>query len=244
MPQYGQVPLSLLAESPAEGEEPATPWEYKDALYQQIAFEVPASEALRLLPEALALTSTPYAKIAVVRYADSPIGAYTEALLLLGCRLMMAPHLYVVASIVSSERARTANSRNWRYSSSVGAVSLEWSNDAVIGTVGTPSGLTLCVLSPRPIETEPGMARYDALVVGGADDGRATLFQIGQDATVRRAWMARSSSIEYADGDAADPWLRLRPRNPITCSIAEQEMVRPAPLASPVPAVNGLSPSG
>lgn len=239
MPQYGRIPGDRIAAVKATGEVAPAPWTLGGVTVQQVTFEVGVEEMLDLLPDLYSRPAPPYAKIAVIHYADSPVGAYYEALLMLGCRADLTPGQFVVASVVTSEAARAANAQNWRYRSEVGQVTLERAAEAVVGSVSDPSGLTVRVVSPNPQAAAPTIVRYDRLVVAQPVDGRPTPLEISDEASVHRAWLARGSRVEYGRGDAASPWLRLRLRNPITCTIAEQDMTRPAPTPIALPAAVG-----
>jgi hypothetical protein len=239
MPQFGRVPSDQIAEVKASSDVPPAPWEQAGVTIQQVTFEVGVQEMLDLLPDLYSRPAPPYAKIAIVHYPDSPVGSYWEALLMLGCRLDLTPGQYVVASVVTSEAALAANAQNWRYLSEVGQVALDRSPDAVIGSITAAAGLTVGVLSPQPQAAAPTIVRYDRLVVVQPVDGRPTPLEINNEATVQHAWLARGTRVEYGRGDAASPWLRLRLRNPITCTIAEQDMRRPVPARIAVPAGAG-----
>jgi hypothetical protein len=132
---------------------------------------------------------------------------------------------------VNSAAARDANLANWHYLSEVGDVELAHEGDAFRSTIRVPSGLEVRVESPRAQETGPAVIRYDPITVVYTDDeGKAGLFTISAEpAKVSRAWLATGSSVAYAGGDASSPWLRLRLRNPITGTIAVQDMVLPEP---------------
>src|SRR5438477_9389265 len=112
MPEYGRMPSNQIAAVLATSEVPPAPWALAGVTMQQVSFEVGVQEMLDLLPDLYSRPAPPYAKIAIIHYPDSPVGAYHEALLMLGCRFDLTPGQFVVASVVTSEAARDANAQN------------------------------------------------------------------------------------------------------------------------------------
>jgi len=231
VPEFGRIPATLAIARDRPSTPAPAPWEVAGVTAQMVTFEVDVDAALDLLPDLLSRPAPPYARILVHDMPDSPIGPYREALLLISCRFAMLPRHFVAASVVNSQVARDANLANWHYLSEVGSVDFAHEGDAFRATIRLPSGLEVRVESPNAQETGPAVIRYDPLTVVAADDeGKPGLFTISAEpARVTRAWLATGSTVQYAGGDAASPWLRLRLRNPITGTIAVQDMVFPEP---------------
>jgi hypothetical protein len=170
----------------------------------------------------------PYARIWVADFPDSPIGPYREALLLLSCRYFMLPRHYIVASVVTSEQARAANAEHWHYPSAVGAVSLQRDGDSFVGTIEVPDGPRITLDSSRAIQTGTAVIRYDPLVIVQPGDAEPQVLNVAPTlGDVQDAWLARGTKLTYEGGDASSPWLRLRSRNFITCTIGQHDLERP-----------------
>jgi hypothetical protein len=231
VPEFGRIPASLvIARNGAATPAPA-PWEVAGVTAQMVTFEVDVEAVLDLLPDLLSRPAPPYARILVHDYPDSPIGPYREALLLISSRFAMLPRHFVAASVVNAAAAKEANLANWHYVSDLGEVELAREGDSFRSRIRLPSGLEVRVDSPHAQETGPAVIRYDPLTVVYADEeGRPALFTISAEpAKVSQAWLATGSTVTYAGGDPASPWLRLRSRNPITGTIAVQDVVLPEP---------------
>ena len=230
MPQFGRIAASGLAVVEADGSAPPTPWTVEGATVQTVTFEVSVDAALDALPELLARPTPPYARIPVIDVPDSPAGAYREALLLVSCRYMMMPRMYIAASIVSSEQARAANAQNWRYESVVGDVTLERDGNDFASTISDRAGLSVTVTSKDALPTGTAVIRYDPTIAVWPVDGEPKVHTISAEpADVQEAWLARATEVGYESGDRASPWLRLRSKNPITCTIAVLDTERPEP---------------
>ena len=233
MPEFGRIPASLAVAAGGSGSGPTAPWDVAGVTAQMATFEVDVEAVLDLLPEMLSRPAPPYCRILVLKYPDSPAGAYQEALLLISSRFAMLPRHFVAASVVSSKAAQEANLTNWHYFSEVGEVDLLQDGSDFRSVIRHPSGLEIRVDSPNAQETGPAVIRYDPVVVVAAQNGgEPSLVTISAEPSdVSRAWLATSTAVSYSGGDAQSPWLRLRSRNPITGTIAVQDMHLPEPVA-------------
>jgi hypothetical protein len=230
MPQFGRLPSAVAVAPAATGSAPELPWEIHGATIQMTTFEVDIDPALDLLPETLSRPAPPYARLLIASYPDSPIGAYCEALLLISCRYQMLPRQYLAASVVSSGAAREANLVNSRYLSNVGEVSLVRDGNSFTGSVRLASGLEIRATSANARATSPAVIRYDPTVVVADRGGAPGLWTVSAEPpSVAEAWLAPATTVEYSGGERTSPWLRLRSRNPITCTIAMQDVLIPAP---------------
>jgi hypothetical protein len=239
MPQYGRrAARDVIASNGAGGSNPP-PWEVSGVLAQMATFEVDAEATLDALPDLLSRPAPPYARLLVLDYPGSPVGPYREALLLLSSRFAMLPRQYVAASVVTSQAAADANLANWGYQSDVGEIAIERGDADVASTISHPSGLTIRVNSMNAQETGPAVIRYDPIVVVADEDGTPGLRTISSEPRgVTQAWIAVGTTVEYSGGSRDNPWLTLRSRNPITCTIAVQDMLLPKP--EPVSATPGM----
>ena len=230
MPEFGRIPEDAIEIVESNGGAPPAPWTLDNVSVQMATFEVDADAALDHMPAIAARPAPPYARILVMDVPDSPIGAYREALLLVSCRYLMLPRQYVVASVVSSEAAREANAQNWHYRSVVGEIDWQRDGESFTSTIRGPEGLEVTVASRNAQGTAPASIRYDPLVVAQPGSDGMALFTISADPdAVHEGWIAVDTEVRTSGGDAKGPWRRLRSRNPITCTIAVQDMRRPEP---------------
>jgi hypothetical protein len=237
MPQFGRLAGTAIATINEEAPAPAPPWKVPAALAQMVTFEVDAEATLDLLPEMLSRPAPPYARILVAEYPESPVGPYCEALLLLSCRYLMLPRQLVVASVVTSEAARAANARNWHYTSEVGEVRVVREGASFESHISVPSGPVIHVLSLNAQETGIASIRYDPIVVVQLGAGPPEVLTISSDPiAVHDAWLAPGSTATCEGGASESAWWKLRSRNPITGTIARQDMERPEPSIVEPPA--------
>ncbi len=243
MPQFGRGSAPTVAEGPASAA-PA-PWEIKGVTAQMVTFEVDVDAVLDLLPPMLSRPAPPYARLLVLDYPDTPVGPYREALLLVSARFAMLPRHYVAASAVSSEAARAANLANWHYQSEVGDVTLVRDGSSFTSTISLPSGLVMKATSANAQEAAPAIIRYDPMTVASGEsssDSSGLITISAEPMDVSQAWLAVGTTLEYSGGDRQSNWLRLRSRNPITCTIALQDSLlpEPRPVSSAVAMGGGL----
>jgi Acetoacetate decarboxylase (ADC) len=243
MPQFGRGSApTAVSEGPASAA-PA-PWEIKGVIAQMATFEVDVDAVLDLLPPMLSRPAPPYARLLVLDYPDTPVGAYREALLLISARFAMLPRHYVAASVVTSEAARDANLANWHYQSEVGEVSLVRDGSSFTSFIRLASGLEIRVTSADAQEAAPAIIRYDPMTVawGDASSGSGLITVSAEPMAVSQAWLAVGTTLDYTGGDRQSAWLRLRSRNPITCTIALQDsrLPEPRPVSSTVAMGGGL----
>lgn len=231
MPQLGRISSATL-ERPESAEAPRGPWSISGALVQQVTFEASVEATLDALPDLLARPAPPYTRIRVIAHSDSPVGPYNEALLLVSCRYLMLPRHFVAASIVSTSEAQAANATNRGYTSVLGQVSLEEDGTGFVGHLSDDSGLSISINSKHATETGPAMIRYDPDVVVLPEDGEPTVFTVSADPSgVESAWIAVDTTVAYEGGARDSVWRRLRSLNPITATIARQDMDYPDPVA-------------
>lgn len=216
MPESGLINSSRLPVVSAESDAPAPPWEIGEALVQHITYELPVSNARRALPDVVTRPAPTYGRISVIDRADSPVGPYREALLMVGCRVGMIPALYVVASVVNSEAARDAIASHWKYLPSVGEISIERSADAISSTIDAGDGLTVGVHSPIGEAAAVAILRYDPLLVVQPQGSSGVATEIPCQHEINQAWLARESALSYDGGSRSHPWIQLRSSNAIT----------------------------
>ncbi len=229
MPESGLINSAGLPVVSAETDAPAPPWEIAEAVVQHITFELPVANARRHLPDVVTRSAPTYGRISVIDRADSPVGPYREALLMVGCRVGMIPALYVVAAVVNTEAARDAIAAHWNYLPSVGAIGIERSADLTRSSIDAGDGLTVGLNSPIAEAAAVAIVRYDPLLVVQPTNGSGAASEIPCEHDVRQAWLSRASALSYDGGSRSHPWIQLQSSNPITAVVAvEGQRIDPA----------------
>lgn len=229
MPESGLIESTSLPLVSADSDAPAPPWEIAEAVAQHITFEIPVLNARRNLPDIVTRSAPTYGRISVIDRADSPVGPYREALLMVGCRVGMIPALYVVGAVVNSEAARDAIAAHWNYLPSVSEISIERSDVAMRSSFDVGDGLTVGLDSPTTEAAAVAIVRYDPLLVVKPSNGSGTASEIPCEHDVRQAWLSRASALSYEGGSRRHPWIQLRSSNPITAVVAvEGQRIDPA----------------
>lgn len=235
MPESGLIESANLPVVSAETDAPEPPWEIGEAVLQQITFEVPVPNARRNLPDAVTRSAPTYGRILVTDRADSPVGPYREAVLMVGCRVGMLPANYVVAAVVNTEAARDAIAAYWRYLPSLGEIGFERSESEIRSTIDAGDGLTVELHSPIGEAAAATILRWDPLLVVEPQDGAGTASEIPSEHDVQLAWLARGSALTYAGGTRSNPWIQLRSSNPITAVAAvEGQTIEPLAAVEPL----------
>ena len=237
MPEFGLKTKEQIGEAPSAdlAAFPPPPWRLAGAEVVQVTFEVDLDATRELLPEQLSRPVPPYGRIVVARYPESPLGPYSEALLLLAARFNMLPKNYVVAAVVTSEAARDAYAGLWSLPVAVGEIALRREHTAGGGediTAEIAAGTPLATLHlPNAYAVEPGMIRYDPLLsvrVPGGDE--AEVFQFSGAPAIHEARLAKGATVTCRTDTWTDPWFRLRSLNMIsaTFAVADMELIEPA----------------
>ena len=235
MPETGLLDSAAIAAVHAQTDAPGPPWEIAEAVVQQVTFEVRVPQARRHLPDIVTRSAPTYAKIAVIDRADSPVGPYREALLMLGCRAGLLPAQYVVASIVTSEAARDATAAYWSYLPGVGAIDFERSAEALRSTVHIGGGFSVSLHSALTAAAAANIVRYDPLLVVQPGEDGAGALEVPTEHDVREAWMDRATTVSYSGGDRSSAWLQLRSHHPITAFVAVEGQKTGAATAVELP---------
>ncbi len=225
MPEAGLIDSASLPAVDGESDAPAPPWEIGEAVVQHITFEVPVPNARRNLPNVVTRSAPTYGRVSVIDRADSPVGPYREALLMVGCRVGLIPAFYVVSSIVNNEAARNAIAAHWKYLPSVSEIDIERSDDGIESRFNAGDGLTVTLQSPTTEAAAVAIVRYDPLLVVQPSNGSGAASEIPCQHDVRQAWLSRSSSLSYEGGSRSHPWIQLRSANAITAVVAVEGQV-------------------
>lgn len=220
MPESGLLESANLPDIQVDTDAPAPPWTVSEAVVQTITYELPVPNARRFLSDVVNRSAPPYGRISVIDRADSPIGPYREALLMIGCRVGMLPANYVVAAVANTEAACEAIAAHWKYQPTLGAIEFERSEDAIQSRIDVGDGLTVQLHSPTTEAAAVAIVRYDPLLVVRPQDGAVAAAEVPCEHDVRQAWLARGSTLTYEGGSRRHPWIQLRSSNAITAVAA------------------------
>ena len=235
MPETGLIDSANLPAVNVESDASAPPWEIAEAVVQHITYEIPVPNARRHLPDIVTRSAPTYGRVSVIDRADSPVGPYREALLMVGCRVGLIPALYVVDAVVDSEAARDAIAAHWKYQPSVGEIQIERSDDAITSSFDAGDGLTVTLHSPTTDAAAVAIVRYDPLLVVQPSNGSGAASEIPCEHEVRQAWLSRRSTLSYEGGSRRHPWIQLRSVNAITAVAAVEGQVIEAAAAIELP---------
>lgn len=235
MPETGLIDSAGLSAVNVQSDAPGPPWEIGEALVQHITYEIPVTNARRNLPDVVTRSAPTYGRVSVIDRADSPVGPFREALLMVGCRVGMIPALYVVDAVVNSEAARDAIAAHWNYLPNVGEINVERGDDAITSTFDAGDGLTVTLHSPTTDAAAVAIVRYDPLLVVQPSNGSGAASEIPCEHDVRQAWLSRASSLSYEGGSRRHPWIQLRSSNAITAVAAVEGQTIEAAAAIELP---------
>ena len=196
MPLYGTMEIApLVSRLPVLPNLDTEAWSLPQAEVLQLAFEVPR-DTLALLPRAMHPAVPPYVTITVVRYPESPVGAFTLAMLRLSGRAGAHPRGFVLGAIASTEAAATALRTGWGFPVEGGKVTLTRRHDRVMATA-TRNGrviLDCALVDPEPISG--GDVQYINWVTMGVAslEGKTSplLIQVDPRHTIHKAERGRS----------------------------------------------------
>ena len=235
MPESGLIDSSGLPAVNVESDAQEPPWEIGEAVVQHITYEIPVPNARRNLPDIVTRSAPTYGRVSVIDRADSPVGPYREALLMVGCRVGLIPALYVVDAVVNSEAAREAIAAHWKYQPSVGEINIERSDNAITSSFDAGDGLTVTLHSPTTEAAAVVIVRYDPLLVVQPSNGSGAATEIPCEHDVRQAWLSRASTLSYEGGSRGHPWIQLRSSNAITAVAAVEGQTIEAAAAIELP---------
>ena len=235
MPESGLIDSSGLPVVHVESDAQEPPWEIGEAVVQHITYEIPVPNARRNLPDIVTRSAPTYGRVSVIDRADSPVGPYREALLMVGCRVGLIPALYVVDAVVNSEAAREAIAAHWKYQPSVGEINIERSDNAITSSFDAGDGLTVTLHSPTTEAAAVVIVRYDPLLVVQPSNGSGAATEIPCEHDVRQAWLSRASTLSYEGGSRGHPWIQLRSSNAITAVAAVEGQTIEAAAAIELP---------
>ena len=154
MPLYGTLDITQTAASlPTLAHLDTEAWTLPKAETMQLLIEVPRRSTDGLLPKAMHPALPSYVIAAVTRYPESPVGAFTLAVLRLGSRAGAHPRGFLLGAYASSDKAAAELRARWGFPVQAADVKFVRRHDRVMGTVAKDGRTILdCALvDPQPV---------------------------------------------------------------------------------------------
>ncbi|MGH7863961.1 MAG: hypothetical protein ACREQB_03155 [Candidatus Binataceae bacterium] len=224
----------------AKPDYPALPWTCAGATMINVYFEVLKGVLLDRLPPEFNRTSPPYCRLFVFDQPNSPVGAFRDASLTLGCRLTMMPAAFVAASMTNNAKVFAAGLFERGYPSALGTIDLELEKTRARVSIKDAQGLLVTLLLPSLQTIEPGRLAYDHVdAIKTLADGKTELLVTAPDLEIESAAICKDAQIEYPDETRDTPWHTLRNHNMVSAQVARgtrtfaaghQPGMQPAPI--------------
>ena len=195
MPLFGELTLgAALPRLPTLKDLDTEAWELPGAEILQLAWEVDDGTRA-LLPRAMHPAIPAYITCVVGRYASSPVGDFSLALVRLMARAGVHPRGFVLGAVATSAEAVAALRERWGFPAEVGEVKLARYHDVVGATVARAGAVVLDVALANPETISGGDVQYMPSVtlarVREGGDARPQLVQIDPHYTFHRAERGR-----------------------------------------------------
>ena len=198
------------------------PFYYRNVEAVTVFYETDEDAALELLPEDLELRTPP---VVCIRIFDAPfttLGAYSAAIIQLGCLWEGQPKAFVCYQIVTVDSAMAGGREIWGYPKKMGHVEIAKENQLITAIVERPRGIRLCTATIRPEEPmdEPAIVaevpqlgpNVNLKLIPNAAEGEGPslvqLIESGCSGSVREFWRG-TGSLTYDYPSPIDPWHRL-----------------------------------
>jgi hypothetical protein len=199
---------------------PPLPWNCPNIRMINVYFEVLKGPLLDRLPADYCRTSPSYCRLTIVDHPESPVGAFRDAIVALGCRLNMMPAAFVAGSITNSEKALAAGLLERGFPNVLGKIEFESSVSSAHAIVSDSKGPLLEVRLPLLQTIEPSRLAYDHVDALRTLSERKTELTITKpDVKVERAAICKNAIIAYPSERADTPWQALQCRNVVSAQL-------------------------
>lgn len=169
-----------------------------------------------------------YARLVVLEAAQSPVGPFKLAALLVGGRYRLMPKNVLVDGIVDGAVEAVAAAFGGPFR--VGSVALDRDGPRLSATVSAGGDVLATVVMPSLYAVEPSMLRWDAWLGYSSDDGVLNIVEWGPQPQAREAFLSKGATLETP---AALPrshlWRRFRSLNTISACYEEGDVALAAP---------------
>ena len=224
MPDEGRARAeTYLIDLPKDRVEyPPLPWTCPNATMLNVYFEVLKEPLLDRLPPEFCRTSPPYCRLTIFKNPESPIGAFHDAFLALGCRLNMMPAAWVAASITDNSKALAGGMFERGYPNALGRVEFEAAVDHARALVCDANGPLIELTMPLLQTIEPSRLAYDhADSFKTTAEGKTELMVTKPDMTIERAAICKNARIEYPTERSDTTWQILQCRNIVSAQVVQ-----------------------
>lgn len=222
MPDFGRAKHEKYRiELPsAKPEYAALPWTCADAVMINVYFEVRKEILLDWLPSEYGRTSPAYCRLFIIDTSQSPIGAFRDATLSLGCRLSMMPAAFVAGSLTDSRAALAAGLFERGYPSAFGKIDFEVDSKHAHALVSDEKGPLIEVTLPLLQTIEPSRLAYDHVdAIKTSGDGKTELMITAPDLKIDRAAICKNARVEYPAERPESAWQILNNRNIVSAQV-------------------------
>ncbi len=200
----------------------ALPWTCADAVMINVYFEVRKEILLDWLPSEYGRTVPAYCRLFIMDNSQSPIGAFRDATLSLGCRLSMMPAVFVAASLTNSRSALAAGIFERGYPSAFGKIDFEADRNHAHALVSDEKGPLIEVTLPLLQTIEPSRLAYDhvdAIKTSGDDGSKTELLITAPDLKIDQAAICKNARVEYPAERPESAWQILNNRNLVSAQV-------------------------
>lgn len=227
MPDRGLLerPVSPV---PALGGGTLAPWAIPAARVAQITFEVDQASALGFMPPDVTRPVPCYGRLFVVDAADSPVGAFRMAALMVGGRYRMMPKNILVQAVVDGPV--DAFSGAFGAGFVAGTISVDRQNQRLEVRIAAGSQDVAALTLPSLRAIDPTMLRWDAWLGFAENDAVTSIIEFGPRPEPVDAFLSKAATLETPAGlDRANPWRALRNLNTVSSCMVEGPLELTAP---------------
>ena len=230
MPINGAAdPADLLQFAPAMANLETEPLELPGVKVLQVIYEIDDASMADLLPPALHPTIPPTVHVIGIRAEDGPLGAFTLAMVRVGCRAAVRPRGLPTRVVCTEGEAAEALKSRWGFPITIGEPILRerYDRQSIEVTEGNVTVLAAQLIDPVPIGN--GDLLYTAgmhfATVEREGETKPWLVQVDPDFRVSRADRGRAQIDAFDSGYWNAP--RLRPVYPIVASYTTANVTLP-----------------
>jgi len=194
-------------------------WPLKGAQILNIHYEIDNETIEDLLPVTMRPSIPAWAVFNVMRFPESPVGAFTIAEVRIGARAGVRPRGFVLRSYVDNAAAAQELGQRWGYPAIAGEVYLRGYHDRVVARV-TPGGqraLEMEMIDREPISGADIQYNSSMHLARNREDSKLVLVQVDPEWTFKKAERGRPR-ISALDSQAWGAGRLLRADYPISAT--------------------------
>ena len=199
---------------------PSLPWTCERTTMLNVYFEVRKEVLLDRLPPEFCRSTPAYCRLVIFDVAESPVGAFREAYIALGCRLNMMPAGFAAASITNNAKVLASGQFERGYPVTLGKIDFEVDVSHARALIADEKGPLMEVVMPLLQTIEPNRLAYDHVdAIRTKSDGTTELVVTGHELKIENAAICKTTRIEYPiERDSI--WHTLNCRNVVSAQVA------------------------